>query len=57
MKKIGVIFGGKSSEHNVSIMSGIFVSKNIDKEKYSVTNIYIDKNGICMLVANMKIKY
>lgn len=46
MKKIGVIFGGKSSEHNVSIMSGIFVSKNIDKEKYSVTNIYIDKNGI-----------
>ena len=31
--KIAVIFGGKSTEHEVSISSGLFVSKNIDTEK------------------------
>lgn len=45
MKKIALIFGGQSTEHDVSKVSGQFVSASIDKEKYEVTNIYIDKNG------------
>ena len=45
MKKIAIIFGGKSTEHEVSTSSGLFVSKNIDTEKYQKTNIYIDKKG------------
>lgn len=45
MKNIGVVFGGISTEHDVSVISGLFVSENIDKEKYKVTNIYIDKDG------------
>ena len=32
--KIGVVFGGKSTEHDVSIVSGTSVIKNLDKEKY-----------------------
>ena len=44
--KIGVIFGGKSTEHDVSIVSGSSVIKNLDKSKYDIFPIYIDKNGI-----------
>lgn len=46
MKKVGIIFGGMSSEHDVSIMSGKSVINSINKEKYEVYPIYIDKNGI-----------
>ena len=45
MKKIALIFGGQSTERNVSKVSGQFVSKSIDKEKYEVTNIFIDESG------------
>ena len=43
--KIGVVFGGKSTEHDVSIVSGTSVIKNLDKEKYEITPIYISKEG------------
>ena len=36
MKKICVLFGGKSSEHDVSIVSGTSVISNLDKEKYEI---------------------
>ena len=45
MLKIGVIFGGKSTEHSISIVSGCSVAKNINKLKYEVLPIYIDKEG------------
>ena len=43
--KIGVLFGGKSVEHEVSIISGIQALNNIDKEKYDAIPIYITKNN------------
>ena len=43
--KIGVIFGGVSSEHDVSKISGTSVITNLYKEKYDITPIYIDKTG------------
>ena len=43
--KLGVIFGGISSEHDVSIVSGTSVIKNLDKEKYKILPIYISKEG------------
>lgn len=43
--KLGVIFGGTSTEHEVSIVSGTSVIKNLDKEKYEIYPIYINKNG------------
>lgn len=43
--KLGVIFGGVSSEHDVSIVSGSSVIKNLDKQKYDITPIYISKDG------------
>ncbi len=43
--RIGVIFGGRSGEHEVSVRSAISVIQNIDSEKYSVVPIAIDKYG------------
>lgn len=43
--KVGVIFGGQSTEHDVSIVSGTSVIKNLNKEKYEIYPIYIGKNG------------
>ena len=43
--KLGVIFGGMSTEHDVSIVSGSSVLKNLNKEKYDITPIYINQNG------------
>ena len=44
--KVGVIFGGKSVEHEVSIISALQAIDNIDKNKYDVVPIYIGKNRI-----------
>lgn len=43
--KLGVIFGGMSTEHDVSIVSGSSIIKNLNKEKYDITAIYINKEG------------
>ena len=40
-----VLFGGKSTEHEVSIVSALQAMENIDKTKYEIYPIYIDKNG------------
>lgn len=45
MKKVGVIFGGRSVEHEVSVITGMQIMENMDKSKYQVVPIYIDKEG------------
>ena len=47
MKKlrVGVLFGGRSGEHEVSLLSAASVLKAIDKEKYDVVPIGITKEG------------
>ena len=42
--KVGVIFGGESVEHEVSIISAIQAMNKIDQEKYDIIPIYITKN-------------
>lgn len=46
MKKVCILFGGKSTEHNVSIVSGTSVISNLDKKKYKIYPVYIDKEGL-----------
>ena len=41
---IGVIFGGKSVEHEISIVTAIQAMDNIDKENNKIIPIYITKN-------------
>jgi len=43
--KVGVIFGGRSGEHEVSLMSARSVMDALDPEKYEVVAIGIDKEG------------
>ena len=42
---VGVIFGGRSVEHDVSIVTGHQVMKAFDPERYEVVPIYIDRQG------------
>ena len=44
-KKVGVIFGGMSTENEVSEVSAKSILKNIDRQKYEIFPIYIDKDG------------
>lgn len=48
MKKIrvGILFGGKSAEHEVSLQSAKNVLAALDKDKYEVVLLGIDKEGI-----------
>lgn len=43
--KLGVIFGSKSTEHDVSVVSASYIIKNLNKKKYDIYPIYIDKNN------------
>lgn len=43
--KLGIIYGGNSTEHEVSINSAKSVCDALDKEKYDIYKIYIDKVG------------
>jgi len=42
--RLGVIFGGESVEHEVSIISAVQAMKKLDTEKYEIIPIYIGKN-------------
>lgn len=59
MKKInvGIIYGGKSTEHEVSVRSAKSVFEALNKEKYNISLINITKQGEWLLAAdNKKIK-
>jgi D-alanine-D-alanine ligase len=43
--RVGILFGGKSAEHEVSLQSAKNILEAIDRDKYEVTLIGIDKNG------------
>jgi D-alanine-D-alanine ligase len=43
--KVGVLFGGKSVEHEVSIISAIQAINAFDKTKYEIIPIYMTKEG------------
>ena len=43
--RIGVLFGGRSGEHEVSLLSAASVLNAIDKKKYDVVPIGITKDG------------
>ena len=45
MIKLGIIHGGVSTEHEVSEMSSKSIMENLNKEKYDIYDIYINKYG------------
>jgi D-alanine-D-alanine ligase len=43
--KVAVLFGGKSTEHEISIISAIQAMGSINREKYEVIPVYMTKNN------------
>jgi D-alanine-D-alanine ligase len=50
--RIALLFGGRSAEHEVSLVSAAAIYKNINKTRYTVTSIFIDKTGQWRRVAS-----
>lgn len=42
--KVGVIYGGSTVEHEVSIISAVQAMGYMDRDKYEIIPIYVDKN-------------
>jgi len=47
--RVGVIFGGRSGEHEVSIASAASIFKHLDRSRYEAVPIRIEKSGRWML--------
>ncbi len=43
--RIGVIFGGRSVEHEVSVISALQAMQSLDREKYDATAVYLTKDN------------
>lgn len=41
--KVGVIYGGESVEHEVSVISAMQAMNKLDQEKYDIIPIYITR--------------
>jgi len=54
--RIALLFGGRSAEHEVSLASAAAIYRNIDKGRYSVSSIFIDKKGRWKPVASPLLK-
>ncbi|MBI2828576.1 MAG: D-alanine--D-alanine ligase A, partial [Acidobacteria bacterium] len=50
--RVGIIFGGRSGEHEVSIASAASIFKHLDRTRYDAIPIRIEKNGRWMLGGN-----
>jgi D-alanine-D-alanine ligase len=46
--RIAILFGGRSGEHEVSLMSARSVLSALDPEKYEITQVGITKGGVWM---------
>jgi D-alanine-D-alanine ligase len=44
-RRVALLFGGRSAEHEVSLVSAASVYKNLDQKKYDVSSVYINKQG------------
>lgn len=45
MRKVAVLFGGKSCENEISVLTGVFVLNLIDREKFDPVPIYLHTDG------------
>lgn len=53
--RVVIIFGGRSGEHEVSIASAASIYRALDKFKYDVALIGIDKTGRWLLTHVVKL--
>ncbi|HEY6613271.1 MAG TPA: D-alanine--D-alanine ligase A, partial [Vicinamibacterales bacterium] len=49
--RVGVIYGGRSGEHEVSVVSAASIFKHLDRSRFQPVPIRIDKDGRWVLGA------
>ena len=54
MKNLAVFYGGKSAEHDISIITAMQVINNLDSGKYNVVPVYIDYNNAWHILDDYK---
>jgi len=52
--RIGVLFGGRSTEHEVSILSAQSIITAMDPQRFEPVPLYIDRNGRWLVGASLK---
>ena len=52
--RIGVLFGGRSTEHEVSILSAQSIIAAMDRKRFDPVPLYIDKNGRWLVGGSLK---
>ncbi|MGC5328558.1 D-alanine--D-alanine ligase [Brevibacillus sp. SYSU BS000544] len=43
--RLGIIYGGKSSEHEVSLRTALSIMQAVDPDKYEITPVYVQLDG------------
>ncbi len=51
---IYVVYGGKSVEHDASLLSALSVINSLDKDKYNVYPVYITRSGVWCELGRLK---
>src|SRR6185295_3031565 len=46
MTRVGVLRGGASSEHDISLQTGAHIIERLQRDPYQVVDIFIDKKGV-----------
>ncbi len=44
-RKVALLFGGRSAEHEISLLSAVSIYKNLNPKKFEIISIYINKKG------------
>ena len=52
--RIGVLFGGRSTEHEVSILSARSIISAIDPARFEVIPLYVDRNGRWLVLESVQ---
>lgn len=50
--RIALLFGGRSAEHEISIISARAIYRNLNRHHYKVQSIYINKKGLWKIVSS-----
>ncbi len=54
MKHVAILCGGRSYEHEVSVITGLQVAEAIDSKKYTFSFVYFDKHNQAWLIPTLK---
>ncbi len=50
--RIALLFGGRSAEHEISLLSAAAIYRNLDKNKYEIVSIYLPRQGQWKIVSS-----